>query len=97
MESPDLGVEIMKERENVRVDEKKNQVTVVLDARFYSPESIKLSTGDFRDCCSTKLEFKNKGITVILSPNSKEIDINTIGYEFCNYVLGRMRLDGSRF
>ncbi|RLI93382.1 MAG: hypothetical protein DRO89_00010 [Candidatus Altiarchaeales archaeon] len=88
---------MVKEGKKVRIDEKKNRVTVTFDTRFYEPESIRLSVNDFRDCCSAKLKSEDGKITVVLSPKSKEIDINTLGYEFYNYVLGRMRSSESRF
>lgn len=81
----------------VRIDKRKNQVTVVFDTRFYEPNSLRLSVDDFMDCCSVRLESSDDTVTVVLSPRSGEVDIKTLGYEFYNYVLGRMRANESRF
>jgi len=86
-----------KEGKKVRIDGVKNRVTVILDPKFYNSESVNLSVNDFKDCCLTKLKSENDKITVVLSPKSKEIDINTLGYEFYNYVLNKMRSNESRF
>lgn len=88
---------MVKEGKKVRVDKKKNQVTVIFDTKFYNSESVNLSVNDFKDCCFAKLKSERDKITVVLSPKSKEIDINTLGYEFYNYVLGKMRSNESHF
>ncbi len=81
----------------VQVDAEDNKVTVVLDTRFYRSNSVRSSAEDFKNCCLVELEHIGNRVSVVLSPKSKEIDLNTVGYEFCNYVLGRMRSDESRF
>jgi len=97
-ESPSHGGKnVVKEGKKVRVDKKKNQVTVIFDTKFYNSESVNLSIDDFKDCCFTKLKSGRDKITVLLSPKSNEIDIDTLGYEFYNYVLGKMRSNESRF
>jgi hypothetical protein len=88
---------MVKKRERVRVDREKNQVTVVFDVKFYEPESVKSSVNDFMDCCFIELESGDDYVTVVLSPKSREIEINTLGFEFYNYVLGKMRSNESRF
>ncbi len=88
---------MVRKLKRVRVDEGKNQVTVIFDMQFYRPESIRLSVEDFGNCCSARIRSRGDKILVTLSPKRNDIVISTLGYEFYNYVLGRMRSDGSRF
>lgn len=83
-------------RKKVSVDKGKNQAVTVFDTRFYTPESIKSSAEDFKDCCRLQIRSKGDEITVLLSPKSKDIGLDSLGYEFYNYVLARMRSNESR-
>ncbi|MBN2013753.1 MAG: HxsD-like protein [Candidatus Altiarchaeota archaeon] len=78
-------------RKKVSVDERKNRVVAVFDTRFYTPESIKSSAEDFEDCCRLQIRSWKDDITVVLSPKSRDINLDFLGYEFYNYVLARMR------
>ena len=77
----------------VRTNKRKNEVVLNLDTRFYDLNSITISVHAFGECCNTSVgEDKGGMIKVILSPKGGELDIDTLGYEFYNYVLGTMTL-----
>lgn len=81
--------------ESVRINKRKNEVVLSLDTRFYDPNTIKISANVFSECCNTSVGKGKSGmIRVTLSQKNAGmgIDLNTLGYEFCNYVLGTMKL-----
>jgi len=64
----------------------KNEVLVNFNKQFYNEESIKQAVLDFKDLC--EIEEKNQGL--LLKPKQNK-DIDLLGYEFYNHVLGLMK------
>ena len=64
----------------------KNEVLVSFNKKFYNEESINQAVLDFKDICDA--EEKNQGLS--LKPKQNK-DINLLGYEFYNHVLGLMK------
>ncbi|MBN2422226.1 HxsD-like protein [Candidatus Woesearchaeota archaeon] len=74
------------------IDKKKNEVKLNFDTRFYGFAAILAASKDFTESCWIFMDGdKNDQISVNLKPKSKEIDINNLGYDFYNYVLGLMQ------
>lgn len=72
--------------EKVKIDQNKNEVFVTFNRTFYKEEFIEQAIENFQKICSIeKTEEK-----IILKPKEK-LDINKLGYEFYNYVLGLMK------
>jgi len=72
------------------VKKAKGGVVVSLNRKFYDLNAVKESLRDFKQVCSGKIETAKKEIKVALMPREGKPD-NTLGYEFCNYVLGLMK------
>jgi len=64
----------------------KNEVLVSFNKQFYNEESIKQAVLDFKDICD--VEEKDKGL--LLKPKQSK-DLDLLGYEFYNHVLGLMK------
>jgi len=75
----------------VKVDKQKNEICIFLNKDFYNMKVVKDALEDFKEVCNGKIkdDEKNK-IKVILKPY-KTLEINILGYEFCNYSLGLMK------
>ena len=66
-------------------DKEKNEVLLRFNPIFYTNQAIKQAVSDFSDVCDvTEAEDG-----IVLKP--KEGDVEVIGYEFYNYVLGLMK------
>lgn len=72
--------------EKIKISKKKNEVLVNLNRQFYNEGSIKQAVLDFKDICSVE-EKKEK---ILLKPKQSK-DIDLLGYEFYNHVLGLMK------
>lgn len=74
----------------MRIEKAKGEVVISLNKKFYDLKAIKESLGDFKQVCSGKVEMAKKEIKIVLLSRGGKPD-NTLGYEFCNYVLGLMK------
>ena len=65
-------------------------VKIKLNLDFYSVENVLAATNDFIDLgqINMAIDDKNNYVVITISPTDKAEDLNTLGYEFCNYVLG---------
>lgn len=72
--------------DKVIIDREKNEVILRFNSKFYTKESINQALNDFYSVCTARKE----GDAIILAPK-EGIDINMMGYEFYNYVLGLMK------
>ncbi len=72
--------------EKVRIDKAKNSVLVRFNEDIYDKEAIAKASEDYNEAC----DIKRCKEGILLSPR-EDIDINTLGYEFYNYVLGIMK------
>ena len=69
------------------VDEGKKLVMLTFNDNFYSKDLIEKSILDFKEVCDSNFQ----GEKLILKPKNNEIDLNTLGYEFYNYLLGLIK------
>jgi len=74
----------MARRKNV--DVKGDKVIINLNKQFYNSGILHMAVNDFKNICDVKINRY-----IILKPKTKDIDINTIGYEFYNYLLGLIK------
>jgi len=70
----------------IQVNKEKNHVIVRFNNEIYCNHCINNATNDFKDICS--IEKSKDGF--FLKPK-KEIELETLGYEFYNYVLSLMK------
>lgn len=76
----------------INIDKEKNEVKIDINTEFYELDKIIESAQEFTDSCWVYVDRQNDSrVNVIIKPKSKEIDINTVGYEFYNFVLGLMK------
>lgn len=72
--------------ERVEINKKKNEIVLSFNEIFYDKKFINQAIEDFKEACDIK---KDKEF-ILLRPK-KEVNINTLGYEFYNYVLGLIK------
>jgi len=72
--------------ERVKINKAKNSVLVSFNENFYNKVHIDQAKKDYGEVC----EIQSREDSVILKPKNKK-DIDKIGYEFYNYVLGLMK------
>lgn len=70
----------------VKINKEKNEIVLSFNENFYDKKFINKATEDFKDVCDVK---KDKDL-ILLKPKEK-IDIDTLGHEFYNYVLGLIK------
>lgn len=76
----------------INIDKEKNEVKIDINTEFYELDKIIEAAQEFTDSCWVYVDRQNDSrVNVIIKPKSKEIDINTVGYEFYNFVLGLMK------
>jgi len=68
----------------VEIDKGRNLVVLTFNNNFYPKELIEQSALDFKDVCDCNFQDEK----LILKPKSSEVDLNNLGYEFYNYLLG---------
>ena len=74
------------------VNKHTGEVKLIFDVRFYKASSILKAIDDFSEACWVSADGDPlKSIEVTLKPKSKEICLETLGYEFYNYVLSAMK------
>ena len=69
------------------VDEDKKLVILTFNDNFYPEELVNKAIMEFNEVCDSS----RQGEKLILKPKDSEIDINTLGYEFYNYLLGLIK------
>jgi tryptophanase len=72
--------------EKVEINKEKNEVVIRFNQKFYTQPHIDQAIEDFKEVCDARKE----GNDLILKPKQKE-DLDRLGYEFYNYVLGLMK------
>lgn len=72
--------------EKVEINKKKNEVIVRFNKNFYTLAHVDQAIKDFSEVCDAKKEENY----LILKPKQIE-DLDKLGYEFYNYVLGLMK------
>lgn len=72
--------------EKVEINKEKNEVIVRFNKNFYTLPYVDQAIKDFSGICDAKKEENY----LILKPKQIE-DLDKLGYEFYNYVLGLMK------
>jgi len=67
----------------IRIDKEKNLVNISLNNHLYNNSIINTAMKDFESVCEVK---RDNGHIIIIPQNQKDIEL--LGYEFCNYMLG---------
>ena len=67
----------------IKIDGKSREVKIILNKFFYPEDLIFIAAKNFKDICDIKINNQE----IILRPKSDDIQLDKIGYEFCNYVL----------
>lgn len=70
----------------IRKEEK--QILINFDTKLYPTECIVKAAQDFSESCWTGMGGNPNKLQIVLMPKSKEVNLDTLGYEFYNYVLG---------
>jgi hypothetical protein len=68
----------------------KHEVLLILKKDFYKGEIIKEVIEDFKEICLSEVEECEDSFRVLLKP-IQEKDLENLGCEFSNYVLGLMK------
>jgi hypothetical protein len=77
---------------NLTIDREARQVKILLDTRFYGYGAVMEAGRDFGENCWVLVDGdKDDKLLISLKPKKAEISLDTLGYEFCNYVLGLMQ------
>ncbi len=76
--------------DSVQTDQDENIVKIKLNLDFYSIEDVLAATKDFFDFgqINMTVDDKNNNVIITIAPKDKDDGLETIGHEFCNYVLG---------
>jgi hypothetical protein len=72
--------------EKIKINQAKNEVLLAFNSKFYPLEFVDKTIIDFSEICHAK-KTKNG---ILLKPKEK-LDINILGYEFYNYILGLVK------
>jgi hypothetical protein len=72
--------------EKVKINKAKNEVLIKFNEKFYKKEFIDQAIVDFKEVC----DIKKRENGLLLKPK-EEVNIDELGYEFYNYVLGLMK------
>jgi hypothetical protein len=76
----------------ISVDKQAGLVRLVLDTKLYGYGAVMEAGKDFSESCWVLVDGdKDDKLLVTLKPKSNEIEVDTLGYEFSNYVLGLMQ------
>lgn len=67
-----------------------NARTLTLDDRLYGPAAVKAAIKDYSGVAGLKMGKKDHAITVTIENWPEEYE-DTIEFEFCNYLLWKMR------
>ncbi len=76
-------------RVNIDVDRSENRITINLSKDFYDIDSVRKCGEDFSGLCSA--EIRQNGRLKIVLTQKGDVDIELLGYEFCNYLLALMK------
>jgi len=74
---------------NININTKSRRVDIRLNKNFYSINAVRKASNDFKNVCDCSI-LNKKDILISLRIKNHN-DVNKIGYEFCNYVLGLMK------
>ena len=73
----------------INIDQKEKKVKILLNKDFYNIEIVRKAADEFKEFGKFSVSGRDK--ISILIESVDESQIGSIGYEFCNYVLGLMK------
>ena len=71
----------------VNVNKEKKEITLTVNESFYDPDLVNQAIEDFKEVCDIT---KNQE-SIVLKPKEEGIELETLGYEFYNYLLGLIK------
>lgn len=80
--------------EKITVNKEEKEVLVNFDTKLYPSDCIFKAAQDFSDSCWTSVDGSQENLQVMLRPKSDEINLDTLGDEFYNYVLSIIKNEG---
>ena len=76
----------------MEIDRNNKEVKLLINTEFYDSDSVLKASHAFSKSCWVYLDGNvNEKLRVSLKPKFKEINLDELGYEFYNYVLGLMQ------
>ena len=75
---------------SIIINKEKSEICILLNKRLYNQNAIKDSLLDFKEISEGEIKEDRENWLIVLKPKEENI-LDTIGYEFCNYVLGLMK------
>jgi len=80
---------MVRKMSDIKTDKKENLVRLIVDTKFYGASAVIAAAKAYTESCWMYVDGDaNDKLLVTMKPKSKEIDLNTLGYEFYNYILG---------
>lgn len=73
----------------MKINQNEGSIELDLNENFYPKAKVEQAIKDFQGVCDFKVDCEK----IILFPKDKE-DINRLGYEFRNYILGLIVNEG---
>lgn len=81
-----------KKMSDIQVDKKNNVVKLIVDTRFYGCGAVLSAAKAYTDSCWVYVDGDTEDkLLVTLKPKTDEIKLETLGYEFYNFMLGLMQ------
>lgn len=78
--------------EKILIDTKSNSALVHFNTKFYNADQIMKAARSYSESCWVLVDGDKEGIIqVCLTPKSKDMPLDNIGYEFYNFVLGTIK------
>lgn len=75
----------------MEIDKKNKEVKLLINTKFYDSGSVLKASQSFTRSCWIYINELDGKLLVSLKPKFKEINLDELGYEFYNYVLGIMQ------
>lgn len=73
---------------HMEIDRKKNSVRIGLNLFFYPERHIQQAVENFSEVCSGKISYSKNIAIIELKRKKSNVELETVGLDFCNYVLG---------
>jgi len=81
--------------EKIVIRKEEKEVLVNFNTIFYPINYVIKSIQDFSDSCWISIDSSGESLTVTLKPKLDDINLDTIGYDFYNYVLAVVKNSGA--
>ncbi len=76
----------------MEIDKKNKIVKMIVDTRFYGHGAVLSAAKEYTDVCWMFVDGDpDDKLLVTIKPKTDDIELETVGYEFYNYVLGLMQ------